>query len=96
MKKIVLLILICIFCNVNKSFGVDGYHFYQQDGRWGVLYNGEPCLLPRFEKVSNIDGGGRFFYKENGKWGVCAADGKEIIPPRYDKFYKNAFDWKYF
>ena len=149
MKRFVFLFLAILFFS-DKTFGKDGFHFYQLDGKWGVLYNGEPCLLPRFEEVSSIDNVGRFFYKENGKWGianiwkkisepfcdsllcyhaehkaffigspkaesaidynvktlylflkkgkwgVCAADGKEVIPPLYDRIYNKTFDWRYF
>ena len=41
-----------------------GWSFYQEDGKWGVQYKGEPCLLPRFEGVSGVIENGKFVYKE--------------------------------
>lgn len=71
MKVKFIALLIALVSNVIDAQAKEGFSFYQQDGLWGVLYNGEPCLLPRFESVAEIDYGGRFFYKENGKWGIA-------------------------
>lgn len=71
MKVKFIALLIALVSNVINAQPKEGFSFYQQDGLWGVLYNGEPCLLPRFESVAEIDYGGIFFYKENGKWGIA-------------------------
>lgn len=49
----------------------NGFRFYQEGGKWGVLYQNEPCLLPIYNQVAEIQRGGLFFYKENGKWGIA-------------------------
>lgn len=89
MKRTIVFTLIALFITA-ISYGKEGYSFYQQDGKWGVLFNGEPCLLPCYDEVSDIDGGGRFFYKENGKWGI-ANIWKKITDPFCDSLacFKN-------
>ena len=56
---------------ISMCYAKEGFTPYQQGGKWGVLFNGEPCLLPCFEQISDIDKGGRFVYKEKGKWGIA-------------------------
>ena len=68
MKRAILFCIIIL--NVSVSFG-QGYGFYQEDGKWGVTYNGEPCVLPRFDNVSSINDGGLFCYEESGRWGFA-------------------------
>lgn len=71
MKKRAILFCLVILClNASVSFG-QGYGFYQEDGKWGVTFNGEPCVLPRFENVAGINDGGLFCYEENGRWGIA-------------------------
>ncbi|MBQ8452478.1 MAG: hypothetical protein IJ539_01720 [Prevotella sp.] len=68
MKK---LLLLTVFFTSQMMYAQNGYSVYEEDGLWGIRFNGETCLLPRFESISNIDEGGRFIYKEKGKWGIA-------------------------
>ncbi len=70
MKKVILLGIIILCLNVSFAFG-QGYGFYQENGKWGVTYNGEPCVLPRFDGVAGISGEGIFSYKKNGRCGFA-------------------------
>lgn len=127
-----------------SSYAADGYSFYKDDGKVGILYNGEPCLLPIFDKASDIVAGlfvfekdGKwgisnvwkvvkdpfcdsikgfsnnkvdeysyskemanyqqeknivlYMFENNGKWGVCAANGDQIIAPKYDRIFDKRF-----
>lgn len=59
--------LLCVFTTSVAQHKIEidkGWSFYQEDGKWGVLYKGEPCLLPRFEGVSGVIENGKFVYKE--------------------------------
>jgi len=49
----------------------NNYSFYEENGKWGVHFKGEPCLLPVYNQVADVQQGGLFFYKENGKWGIA-------------------------
>ena len=60
-----------------------GWAFYQEDGKWGVLYKGEPCLLPRFDGVSGTIENGKFVYKENNKYGISTV-WKKVTEPFCD------------
>lgn len=63
--------LLCVFMTSVAQHKIDkGWAFYQEDGKWGVLYKGEPCLLPRFDGVSGAIENGKFVYKENNKYGI--------------------------
>ena len=52
MKKVFLLIV--LFTSQMLS-AQNGFSFYEEDGLWGVRFNGETCLLPRFEQLAWID-----------------------------------------
>lgn len=63
--KILFFLLLCVFAKSTAQIGINhGWSFYQEDGKWGVLYEGEPCLLPRFDGVSGDIEKGKFVYKE--------------------------------
>lgn len=66
MKFKLLFIFLCVFTtSVAQDEKIEkGWAFYQKEGKWGVLYKGEPCLLPRFDGFSGSIEFGRFAYKE--------------------------------
>lgn len=69
--KLLLFMLLCVFTTSVAQHKINkGWSFYQEDGKWGVLYKGEPCLLPRFDGVSGTIENGKFVYKENNKYGI--------------------------
>lgn len=69
--KILFFLLLCVFAKSTAQIGINhGWSFYQEDGKWGVLYEGEPCLLPRFDGVSGDIEKGKFVYKEKNKYGI--------------------------
>lgn len=43
---------------------VYGLFPYQENGKWGVMYDGKTCLLPRFDGIIGDVKCGRFVYKE--------------------------------
>lgn len=49
MKKVLLLIV--LFTSQMLS-AQNGFSFYEEDGLWGVRYNGETCLLPKFDQLA--------------------------------------------
>lgn len=51
MKKVLLLI---VLFTSQMMLAQNGFSFYEEDGLWGVRYNGETCLLPRFEQLACI------------------------------------------
>ncbi len=83
--KVKLLLFMLLSCATSAAqCGIDeGWAFYQEDGKWGVLYKGEPCLLPRFDGVSGIVEYGRFAYKENNQYGISTV-WKKVTEPFCD------------
>lgn len=74
MKSRVLL-LFMLLCTCASSFAVvveifDGWSSYKENGKWGVLYNGKTCLLPRFDEIVGDIKNGRFVYKEGNLFGI--------------------------
>lgn len=64
------LLIFAIICSLQLQAD-NNYSFYEENGKWGVHFKGEPCLLPVYDQVANIQQGGLFFYKENEKWGIA-------------------------
>ncbi len=63
--------MLCTFLVSNAQETIkEGWSFYQDEGKWGVLYKGKPCLLPRFNEICGTIDEGRFIYKENNKYGI--------------------------
>ena len=81
MKLKLLFMLLCIFTTSVAQQKINkGWAFYQEDGKWGVLYKGEPCLLPRFDGVSGSVENGKFVYQENNKYGISTVWEKVTEP----------------
>lgn len=82
--KLLLFMLLCVFTTSAAQHKINkGWSFYQEDGKWGVLYKGEPCLLPRFDGVSGTIENGRFVYKEKNKYGISTV-WKKVTEPFCD------------
>lgn len=76
--------LLCVFTTSAAQHKINkGWSFYQEDGKWGVLYKGEPCLLPRFDGVSGTIENGKFVYKEKNKYGISTV-WKKVTEPFCD------------
>ena len=90
--------LLCVFTTSVAQHKIEidkGWSFYQEDGKWGVLYKGEPCLLPRFEGVSGVIENGKFVYKENNKYGISTV-WKKVTEPFCDSliWIHNRYDYE--
>lgn len=76
--------MLCTFLVSNAQETIkEGWSFYQDEGKWGVLYKGKPCLLPRFNEICGTIDEGRFIYKENNKYGISTV-WKEVTKPFCD------------
>ena len=94
MKKVICLIhLLVLFAF--PVYTQNGYSFYRENYKWGVLYNGEPCLLPRYNEVGTINYTGLFTFKEDGKYGVANA-WKVVAQPFCDSivFQRTKYPYK--
>lgn len=84
MKFKLLFIFLCVFTTSFAGNKIEeGWSFYQEEGKWGVLYKEEPCLLPRFDGVSGSIEFGRFAYKEKNQYGIATV-WKKITEPFCD------------
>lgn len=83
---------------------VYGLFPYQENGKWGVMYDGKTCLLPRFDGIIGDVKCGRFVYKEGNEYGISTI-WKKVTEPfcdslvlmeDYDNIHKSsAFFAKY-
>lgn len=69
MKKILLLIV--LFASQMMS-AQNGFSVYEDDGLYGIRFNGETCLLPRFSQITLLEPlfkgeGYKEYYERNGK-----------------------------
>lgn len=76
-------VAICLFCVQNRMIAQNGFEILEMDGKYGLSYNGEQCLQPRFSFAKDVDPYSVFLYKEDGKWGVANV-WKKITEPIYD------------
>lgn len=88
MKSRVLL-LFMLLCTCASSFAdvvveiFNGWSSYKENGKWGVLYNGKTCLLPRFDEIVGDIKNGRFVYKEGNLFGISTV-WKKVTEPFCD------------
>lgn len=55
---------------------------FEKDNKWGLMKNGEICLLPTFESIKPL--GNYFVFTENGKEGILSST-HILSPAIYDK-----------
>ena len=93
MKKFLFIIVILLYC-ITHSYSQSRYSTYKEGGKYGVLYNGETVLYPRFDAI--YDCGASFIYKENNRAGL-ATIWKLVTEPFCDSLarMKRAFDDRY-
>lgn len=77
--------VLCIFASsfATKVEIFNGWSSYKENGKWGVLYNGQTCLLPRFDGIVGNIMNGRFVYKEGKKYGISTV-WKKVTEPFCD------------
>lgn len=66
-----------------ESFSDGGYAWAKKDGKWGLLNKGgEWTVMPRFDGKKEFRG--NYLVTRDGKTGYLSADGKELIPAKYE------------
>lgn len=85
-KNIKILFFQLLFITNNSySFAQNGFHYFEVNGLWGVSYNGETCLLPRFEEISGVPELEKRFYRD-----IDESNYNKIFIPKdnYLKYYR--------